>query len=394
VSTIKLLLVDDLEGNLLALKALLLDTFPASGEKQDIDILMAKSGTEALSLLLDEDFALALIDVQMPRMDGFELAELMRGTDKTKRVPIIFVTAGARDANHTFKGYESGAVDFIYKPFDPEIVKSKVKIFVELARQRLLLKEQLLQTQEKERELEKALSVRDEFLGIASHELRTPLTSLKLHLQMMDRNVRKEGLHSISPERFDKMLRTSNRQVENLTRLIEDLMDVSRIANGKLQLESETTDLVAIVKEVADYFGEHLSAAGCDFKLDAPEPVIGTWDRHRIQQVIVNLISNAIKYGPGSPILVSVKTENDHAIFSVSDHGIGIAEKDQKRIFDRFERAVHGKSSVSGLGLGLFIVKEILNAQGGTIDVDSESGKGATFKVTLPLNQIQQAQVK
>jgi signal transduction histidine kinase len=381
---IKILLVDDLEGNLVALQALLKHAFP---NDQDLEIFQTTSGVQALNLLLDHDFAVAMIDVQMPAMDGFELAELMRGADRTKNVPIIFVTAGARDARYTFKGYESGAVDFLYKPLDTQVVQSKIRVFLELDRQRRLLQFQLLETQAKEQELKKALAIRDEFLGIASHELRTPLTSLKLHLQMMDRNFRRDGVQSMTPDRVEKMLRTSNRQIETLTNLIEDLMDVSRITNGKLTLDPVNMDLVEMVKDVAEYFSEHLLIADSKIEIRAQSPVIGLWDRERVQQVIVNLISNAIKYGSGSPIEIEVTHDDRFATLKVIDHGMGIAEEDQERIFERFERAVCGRDSISGLGLGLFIVREIVTAQGGTISVKSAPSQGSTFTVRLPLRR-------
>jgi signal transduction histidine kinase len=381
---IKVLLVDDLAGKLFAHQALLKHAFP---NDQDLEIFQAMSGVQALSLLLDHDFAVAMIDVQMPGMDGFELAELMRGTDRTKNVPIIFVTAGARDARYTFKGYESGAVDFLYKPLEAQVVQSKIRVFLELDRQRRLLQMQLLETQAKEQELKKALAIRDEFLGIASHELRTPLTSLKLHLQMMDRNFRRDGVQSMTPDRVEKMLKTSNRQIETLTNLIEDLMDVSRITNGKLTLDPVTMDLVEMVKDVTEYFSEHLLAAESKVEIRAEAPVVGLWDRERVQQVIVNLVSNAIKYGSGSPIEIEVAHDNRFATLKVIDHGMGIADEDQVRIFERFERAVRPTDSISGLGLGLFIVREIVAAQGGTISVQSAPSKGSTFTVQLPLKR-------
>jgi signal transduction histidine kinase len=376
----KILIVDDLDENLVALKALL----KSISADESLEIHSAISGVQALNLLLDQDFALALIDVQMPGMDGFELAELMRGKEKTKNVPIIFVTAGAQDAKHTFKGYETGAVDFLYKPLDARIVKSKVRVFIELDQQRRMLQKQLAQTVVNEQELQKALLIRDEFLGIASHELRTPLTSLKLHLQMVARSVRKEGLASISVERFEKMIHISNKQVDVLTHLIEDLMDVSRITHGKMVLDPEAVDIVALTQEVLEYFSENLLSSGCQIQLDAPDSLVEVIDRQRTQQVIVNLISNAIKYGPHAPIEVKVWQEEKTLSFSVKDHGTGIAEKDKERIFERFERAVESQNAVSGLGLGLFIVKQIVTAQGGTIEVESEVRKGSTFTVKIP----------
>jgi signal transduction histidine kinase len=204
---------------------------------------------------------------------------------------------------------------------------------------------------------------------------------------MMDRNFRKDGIQSMTPDRVEKMLKTSNRQVETLTNLIEDLMDVSRISNGKLILEPVNMDLVEMVKDVVEYFSEHLLAANCKVTIQAPLPVVGLWDRERVQQVIVNLVSNAIKYAPGTPLEIEVQADDRTARLKVTDHGPGIAEKDQLRIFERFERAVQGRESASGLGLGLFIVKEIVTAQGGRIWVESTLEKGSTFTVELPLKR-------
>ena len=237
------------------------------------------------------------------------------------------------------------------------------------------------------RTYEGALAIRDEFLGIASHELRTPLTSLKLHLQMMERNFRKDGVQSMTPDRVERMLKTSNRQIEILTHLIEDLMDVSRMTNGKLTLDPVNMDLVEMVKDVVEYFSEHLIAVGSKVEIRALSPVVGLWDRERVRQILVNLISNAIKYGSGLPIEIEVTHDERSAILKVIDHGIGIADQDQERIFERFERAVHGSDSISGLGLGLFIVREIVTAQGGTISVKSAPSKGSTFTVQLPLKR-------
>ncbi|MBC7385859.1 MAG: hybrid sensor histidine kinase/response regulator [Cryobacterium sp.] len=370
----KCLLVDDLSENLVALRALL--------SSEPVEVLTASSGTEALELLLKHDFALALIDVQMPEMDGFELAELMRGSAKTHQIPIIFVTAGVRDRERIFKAYEAGAVDFLFKPLEPQIVRSKIRVFLELHQQKNLLEQQ-------GEALKKAIQTRDEFLSIASHELKTPLTSLKLQLQMLSRYFDEKRLDTLPPERLQKMLTTSNRQVLNLNELIDDLLDVSRMTNGKLSLRPSEMDLSELVQEVLERFAEQLRLARCTLDYSGEPGILGTWDRQRIEQVIVNLVSNALKYGAGSNLNIRVKRDERHAnspsaLLIVRDGGIGIAKNKIEQIFDRFERAVSG-SSIGGLGLGLYISRQIVTAHSGTIEVQSELNKGSTFTVTLPL---------
>ena len=175
----KCLIVDDLKENLIALRSLLKDL--------NVEVLEASSGLEALEILLQHDVALSLVDVQMPEMDGFELAEIMRSTEKTKGIPIIFVTAAETDSRRVFQGYEAGAVDFLQKPLAPAIVKSKVCIFLELYIQKMKLQDKLKKIKETEAYLQKALKSRDEFLSICSHELKTPLTTLKMQIQITNR---------------------------------------------------------------------------------------------------------------------------------------------------------------------------------------------------------------
>src|SRR5690606_2178752 len=181
----KCLIVDDLKENILALKGILAD--------EEVEIHSATSGLEALELLLKHEFALALIDVQMPGMDGFELAETMRSTERTKSIPIIFVTAASTDAQRIFRGYEAGAVDFMHKPLYPQIVVSKIRIFLELYRNKRQLERKLERIKETEANLQEALRSRDEFLSIASHELKTPLTSLKMQIQLQEHLSQKRG---------------------------------------------------------------------------------------------------------------------------------------------------------------------------------------------------------
>lgn len=236
-------------------------------------------------------------------------------------------------------------------------------------------------------EAKKALGMRDDFLSIASHELRTPLTPLSLQLQLLRRRIR-EGLRATdkgaATQDLLKLIETSDRQLARLSRLVDDLLDVSRIRTGRLTLMPGDVDLSELVREILDNFGPELTRAGCSAERQIQPHVVGQWDRVRIEQMVVNLLTNAMKYGAGKPIRVTVSADSGAATFQVQDFGIGIAKEDQPRIFDCFERAASVRH-FGGLGLGLYIARQIAEHHGGTIGVDSEPGAGATFRVTLPL---------
>ncbi|NUP14271.1 MAG: response regulator, partial [Polyangiaceae bacterium] len=230
-----------------------------------------------------------------------------------------------------------------------------------------------------------AIRARDDFLSIASHELRTPLTSLKMQVQLRERALATGKLSAFAPEALARMVSSDARQVDRLTRLVDDMLDVSRISSGRFTVTTgEAYDLVASVRDLIERTAPALEAAGCEVSFDAPAPVIGCWDRSRIEQVVLNLLTNAMKYGRGKPIRCAVGLQANQAMISIEDRGIGIAAGDEERIFGLFERAVSA-NEVSGLGLGLYISRRIVEAHGGTIGVRSELGKGSTFTVSLPL---------
>ncbi|MBI2395624.1 MAG: PAS domain S-box protein [Deltaproteobacteria bacterium] len=232
-------------------------------------------------------------------------------------------------------------------------------------------------------EAQEALHARDEFLSIAAHELRTPVTALQLQTQSIMRQARvRDSLPPPVATRLDLVLR----QGERLEKLINQLLDVSRIATHRLELETEDIDLVALVREVVTRYEPQARSAGCALSLDAPAELRGCWDRSRLEQVVTNLLSNATKYGRGRPVEVSVREEagdREVAVLTVRDHGIGISLEDQTRIFERFERATYGRD-YAGLGLGLYIARQIVEASGGRIEVQSETGQGSAFRVVLP----------
>ncbi|CAI8796258.1 MULTISPECIES: hybrid sensor histidine kinase/response regulator [Pseudomonas] len=388
----KLLIVDDLPENLLALEALI--------KREDRTVYKALSADEALSLLLQHEFAMAILDVQMPGMNGFELAELMRGTEKTKNIPIIFVSAAGRELNYAFKGYESGAVDFLHKPLDIHAVKSKVNVFVDLYRQSKALKQQLealeqarreqeallQQLQNTQLELEQAVRMRDDFMSIVAHEVRTPLNGLILETQLRKMHLARDNAAAFTLDKMHAMVDRDERQIKSLIRLIEDMLDVSRIRTGKLSIRPSRFDLVQLVSNLLQNFAQQIEAAETEVSFTAPVPVEGHWDEFRIEQVVTNLLTNALRYGGRSPIQVRVYCEGDEARIEVQDRGIGISQDNQKRIFQQFER-VSAKTVVAGLGLGLFISEQIVAAHGGSIVVESEINEGALFRVCLPIQE-------
>jgi two-component system sensor histidine kinase/response regulator len=353
--TIKFLLVDDTEENLVALEALL--------RRDGLELLKARSGAEALELLLVHDVALALLDVQMPEMNGFELAELMRGMERTKHVPIIFLTAGARDPQRAFKGYEAGAVDFLFKPIDPHILKSKADVFFQLQRQKV--------------ELANNLRVNEMFVGILGHDLRNPLSSIVTGAQLLERQL------TAAPAQ----LRTVRRMVSSAGRMrdmIDQLLDLTRARLGGglgFIRARRRTDVAELVGRIAD----EVRAASPDRQVlvTTQGDCHTAADATRLLQLFSNLLSNAIHHGvPGTPVTATVEGGAGEIVVVVRNEG-SIRPKVLPRIFDPF----HGeRSSLSsrGLGLGLFISQQIAVAHGGTIVVASSPETGTAFTVTLP----------
>ncbi|MGK4005827.1 AAA family ATPase [Sorangium sp. So ce1036] len=233
-------------------------------------------------------------------------------------------------------------------------------------------------------EAQEAIQRRDEFLVVASHELKTPLTSLQMQAQLVERLLRRHQRAELPPERIESTLRVLNRQLTRLGHLVDELLDVTRLNAGRLAIVRAPVDLSALAREVVERMSQQLADAGCPIQLDLDEPVVGRWDPSRLEQVVINLLSNAMKYGAGGLVQVSVRRRADRALLVVRDQGIGIAEADQARIFERFERAVSVRN-FGGLGLGLYIVRWIVAAHGGSVRVESQLGAGATFVVELPL---------
>ena len=234
------------------------------------------------------------------------------------------------------------------------------------------------------RDAQQAVRIRDEFLSIAGHELKTPVAALQLQVEGLLRQAERGALGAVPPRVVDRLEKAQG-HVERLELLIAGLLDVAKIAAGKLVLAHEEVELASLLAEVTERFSEPLSRAGCDVSIRTAEPVVGCWDRLRLDQVFTNLVSNALKYGPGKPIEITIDREGDRARVAVRDRGIGVSPDDRRRIFGRFERAVSDRH-YGGLGLGLWISQEIVEAFGGRIEVESELGSGSTFTVELPLD--------
>lgn len=385
----KLLIVDDLPQNLRALEALI------RGEQRQV--IQASSGDEALALLLEHEFALAILDVQMPGMDGFELAELMRSTERTRNIPIVFVSAAGRELNYAFKGYETGAVDFLYKPLDPDAVRGKVNVFVALDQQRRETQRQMAALERSRREqeqllrelgdtqleLQRSLHMRDEFMSLVAHELRTPLNTLFLETQMRTLHVKRGNMAAFGPEQMSGMVKRDERQIKAMIRLIDDMLDVSRMRSGTLSIRPTQVELTGLLERVVADLSLHAGATGSTVTLLAHAPVHGRWDEFRIEQVIVNLLTNALRYGNGRPVEVSLHKLETTVRIDVRDQGRGIEPEDRERIFEPFERGV-ATGELKGLGLGLYISRQLAASHGGSLTVASEVGKGSTFTLVLP----------
>jgi signal transduction histidine kinase len=376
VGPVYFLLVDDLEENLLSLEALL--------RREGLVLLKARSGPEALERLLQYDVALAILDVQMPEMDGYELAELMRGTERTRRAPIIFLTAGAADRQRRFRGYEAGAVDFLNKPIEPDILRSKASVFFELYQQRNQIAAQRDELKSYAAALMEADRRKDEFLATLAHELRNPLAPIRNGLDIL----RTSPMAPNAEEIRDVM----DRQLSHLVRLVDDLLDVSRVSQGKIELRKARIALSEVIKTAVDASNPLILTGRHELKLDMPDaPIWLDADLMRLSQVVSNLLNNAAKYTPeGGAILLSTRREGNEAVVTVSDNGVGIPSDMLPRVFDLFTQVRDNLDrSHGGLGIGLALVKQLVEMHGGSIAAESAGpGKGSAFRLRLPVMEL------
>ena len=331
---------------------------------------------------------------QARTMDGFELAELMRGTGKTCHIPIVFVSAAGRELNYAFKGYEAGAVDFLYKPLDAEAVRSKVNVFVDLYKQKQSVQKVVEQRDATVRELnavqqelQRALDMRDQFMSMVAHELRTPLNTLYLEAQMRKLQLERGNMDHFAPAQLERMVARDMRQIHAMVRLIDDMLDVSRIRAGKLSIRPAAVDLEALLQRIVGDLSHQAADMQSELRLTIVQPVAGCWDEFRVEQVVVNLITNALRYGGGKPVDVRLHADSQTARIEVIDQGPGIPQEVLPKIFEPFER---GKMDTvpAGLGLGLFISRQLAEAHGGALTARSKPGEGSTFIFTLPRTEV------
>ncbi|WP_292060521.1 hybrid sensor histidine kinase/response regulator [Brevundimonas sp. UBA5936] len=370
---IHLLLVDDLEENLLALEALL--------KREDVVCLKARSGDEALELLLVHDVALALVDVQMPGMDGFQLAEFMRGNVNARHVPIIFVTAGSADLQRRFRGYEAGAVDFIQKPIETDILRSKANIFIDLYRQRMEILAQRDELEAYANALRAADRRKNDFIAMLGHELRNPIMALRAGLQLLERQSDKNRKADIQAR--------MEVQAHHLSRLIEDLLDVARIDQGKISLQRERVSLQSVIESAVDTSRPKIEAGAHDLTVALPsQPLWLEGDFTRLSQVVSNLLTNAAKYTPSEgQIRVSADVVQDEVRIDIADNGVGVPHDMQGRIFDLFTQSKGPDDrSREGLGIGLALVKQLVEMHDGAVELASDGpGQGSCFTLRFPL---------
>ena len=415
---VDILLVDDHEENLLALEAILVDP--------SFNLVRASSGRAALKEVLRCDFALILLDVAMPDLDGYETAELIRSRERSRQTPIIFLTANYRSDAQVFRGYSVGAVDYIFKPFSTEILKSKVAVFVELYQKREALKRQaqalllaheeledrvrartreladtnaalreevderkrveaerqvLLESERRARAHAEAVNrLKDEFLATLSHELRTPLNAILGWSHLLTSRKSDPGM-------VDRAIGVIRNNAMAQSQLIEDILDVSRIIGGKLRLKLRRVPLQEVIEAALDSVSPAAQAKAIEIvrNIDALDPITGDYDR--LQQVAWNLLSNAVKFTPREGrVTVTLTRQDDEVVLQVQDTGIGIATQFLPYVFDRFSQADGSATRRhGGLGLGLAIVRYLVELHGGTVRAHSEGeGRGATFTIELP----------
>jgi signal transduction histidine kinase len=397
---IKILLVDDNENNLLAMEVAL--------DKAKYIFHRATSGREALrTLLREEDFSLILLDVKMPIMDGYETAALIYERDKLRQIPIIFITAHDYEEAAVFKGYEAGAVDFIRKPFNPEMLRSKVAVFTELYRKNQLLQrqeeklqainqeliqmnqgleqrvhERTLQLEGVNQELKELNLSKDKFLSVISHDLRNPLTALLATSENLSRDAEK-----LQPERIKMLVSIIHRTSHKILDQLNELVDWAKEQREKTNFKPQELQLRQYVNESLDLLRENAQQKEIVLENQVAEDLYIHADALMFRSILQNLVTNAIKYTPAGGESVAVTaTANDGMIeLCIRDRGVGMSPKTREMLFGQVSTAsLLGTSEEKGTGLGLLLVKDFVAMHGGTIRVESELNKGTCFLFTMP----------
>ncbi|WP_316735587.1 hybrid sensor histidine kinase/response regulator [Pedobacter aquatilis] len=369
-----ILIVDDRPENLISLQKVL--------QAHNFEVETASSGEEALKKVLKNNYVLIILDVQMPDMDGFEVAEAISGFSGAKDTAIIFLSAVNTELKFITKGYLSGGLDYITKPVDINVLLLKIKTFYRIYEQNRKLfeiQEKLLEEIEFRKQAEHK---KDEFISIASHELKTPLTSVKGYIQLLQRSLNRDD-KTMAQNHLEK----ASIQLEKLNDLIVDLLDISKIESGKLKFNMQYFCADNMLNNAI----EMLQQSNPDFKINkigqTNEMIFA--DEMRIEQVVINFITNAIKYSPGTnQINITINILDEKLYLAVKDFGIGIPAEQQGKIFDKFYRVEENSNRFNGLGIGLYICSEIIKRHGGTIGVKSAEGEGSEFYFIIPIKQI------
>lgn len=382
---INILLVDDRPDGLLTLEAVL--------KRSDFNLVKASSGLEAFARLKENNFALILLDVQMPGLDGFQTAQLIKQEVLLREIPIIFVTAISKEEKFVYQGYDVGAVDYIFKPFDPQILQSKVNVFVDLFRKQLKIKQQAEMIRESERaEAERQLALeaskaRSDFFAGMSHDIRTPMNCIVGMAELLS-----ETQLSEEQANYVNILKKAS---ENLLDLVNNILDLSKIESGKFEIERRPFDLFEAMESLLDINAPRAHSKGLELVLkiapDVPRFIEG--DSSRTKQILINLLGNAIKFTNSGEIILSINSlgednEKIHLQFSVKDSGIGMAAEDVPTAFDHFSQGRRDlKTKSEGSGLGLSICKRLSQLMDGTIRVESTVGQGSTFSIEIPFKK-------
>lgn len=373
-NAVNILIVDDLPEKIMVYRAIL--------EDLQHNLITAQSGEEALKLVLKHEFAVILLDVNMPGVDGFETATLIRSRKKSAKTPIIFLTAFNDDFNIA-QGYASGAVDYLPTPVVPEVLRAKIKVFIELFQMRQQAAAQAEERAKREA-AEESDRRKDEFLAILAHELRNPLAPLQNALNLLK-------IPDLKPDMAAMAHKMMNRQLQHMVRLVDDLMDVSRITRGKIDLHMENVSLCDVIESAVETAEPLISEKNHTIEIEKPsKPIMVRADFVRLSQVFSNLLNNAAKYmDHGGLITVTMEQSNNYVLLHIKDTGIGIAPEKLPTVFDLFTQVDSSLTrSEGGLGIGLTLVKSLVEMQKGIVEARSDGlNSGSTFTVTLPITK-------